>query len=107
MTFQLSAHSPKSNPRGFYSNTIFLLHSKCPFGGDTGAKGKKPGEADNNGSENSEDEESLSEPESDVELDMEGECAGWQEVAEKFAESHGLLRGHYTCLCICVYVPFR
>ncbi|EDW53233.1 GM12305 [Drosophila sechellia] len=41
---------------------------KCPFGGDAGAKANEPA----NASVDSEDEKSLSDPESDVELDMEG-----------------------------------
>lgn len=65
------------------SFAVFSPTRKCPFGGDAGGKGKKPADAFDSVSDDSQDEESLSEPESEVELDMEGKCRTWFNVKAK------------------------
>ncbi|EDX01266.2 hsc70-interacting protein 1 [Drosophila yakuba] len=66
---------------------------KCPFGGDAGAKAKVPASgaadsADANAPVDSEDEESLSDPESDVELDMEGVIEADHDPAQPMGDSN-------------------
>lgn len=46
--------------------------SKCPFGGDAGPKAKPAESSAADDSDKSDEDAYISEPESDVELDMEG-----------------------------------